>query len=223
MSFISDVFGVITFNRSTVTRIADSEHLTSRSLFLLIVSSIIAGLGIFTAIFPMLFSKGQEDWGATLFFGLIVPIFFCFFFGFDLAWVTVRFRKRPFKGVDFFSVLRDPAFKQAIRVIGYSSLVLLISIPLLLTGFQFYQLFGDASMFWFPLLMFFNPLQHPIVFFLIWQLLIFIYTYNVILEDSKSRKDSIIGSILGFLLFNTFWILVFLAYILGMGIGLGSD
>lgn len=154
------------------------------------------------------------------YFALIVPTSFCVIFGLDLVWIEFALKK-GYRGVDFFTLngwkgLKDPDFKRGIRLLGYSSLVLWISVIIVLTGIEFYQLSriqGDPPFlsFFIPFIMFLSPLQHPIVFFLIWQTIIFVYGYNVSTKEPHSKH--IKGFIAAFIVFNIFWIIVVL-YIL---------
>ncbi|MHA2295579.1 MAG: hypothetical protein ACXAEU_25635 [Candidatus Hodarchaeales archaeon] len=227
MSFASQVLGIITFRRNMLIEIAESEDLTIRGWFLLILSSIIAGLCISMYIL--------SETGITpfnLIVGLSIPILFCFFYGFDLAWSVVAIKKgystRSFLTLDGLKGLKDPDFQRSIRLMGYSSLVLLFSGIILFTGIKFYQMdmlffpfnlipifdpfFVILSPLFFPYIMFLNPLEHPIVFFFAWQTIIFIYGYNISTEEEKNKN--LLGLILGFIIFTFFWIIVFIAAIL---------
>lgn len=224
MSFASHMLGTFTFRRSTLSEIAESEDLTIRGWFLLIMSSIIAGLCI--SVYyrsESAFSDNLTGWVLFLFF----TVLFCFFYGFDLAWTVVAVKKdysiRSFLTIDGLKGLRDPDFQRAIRLMGYSSLVLVLSGIVLFTGIEFYQLptfwidFPTFSLpkflapFIFPFIMFLNPLEYPIVFFLVWQTIIFIYGYNIDTEEEQGKN--IAGLIRGFIIFNFFWTVAFLLYI----------
>ncbi|MHA2327408.1 MAG: hypothetical protein ACXACR_02705 [Candidatus Hodarchaeales archaeon] len=138
MSLVSQIFGTITFSRSTLSEIAESEDLTIRGWILFVISSVIAGL--FISIYYL------SESGITpvnIIIGLIIPVLFCFFFGFDIAWTTVAIKKNysktSFLTIDGLKGLKDPDFQRAIRIMGYSSIVLVFSGIVLITGIKFYQ------------------------------------------------------------------------------------
>jgi len=223
MNFFSQILGTLTFRRSTISEIAESEDLTIKGWVLLTVSSIIAGLWI------SVYYLGETVISLeNLIIGLVIPVLFCFFFGFDLAWIVVVVKKkysiRSFLSIDGLRGLREPDFQRSIRIMGYSSIVLLFSGIILLTELKFYQLeeifhpfTGEGFLdfptfldpFVFPFIMFLNPLDTPIVFFLIWQTILFIYSYNINIEESKGRN--ILGIILGLIIFNFFWTIALIA------------
>lgn len=119
MSFVSQVLGTIAFRRSTLSEIAESEDLTNRGWILLIVSSLIAGLCISASILLPFISNMTP---VNIFIGLLIPVLFCFFYGFDLAWSVVAIKKdyswRKFITLDGLKGFRDPDFKRAIRLMG---------------------------------------------------------------------------------------------------------
>ncbi|MFQ5980793.1 MAG: hypothetical protein ACE5OZ_21865 [Candidatus Heimdallarchaeota archaeon] len=143
MSFASQMLGTFTFRRSTFSEIADSEDLTIRGWLLLIISSIIAGVCI-SAYYRS--ESASYDTLNGLFGLFIVPVLFCFFYGFDLAWTVVAVKKnnsiRSFLAIDGLKGLRDPDFQRAMRLMGYSSLVLVFSGIVLLTGNEFFSIFS---------------------------------------------------------------------------------
>lgn len=234
MSFLSQMVGTFTFKKESYKEIAESEDLTSRGWLLLIGSSLIAGLCISAYILHPIFTPDIDP--VILISGLIIPTFFCFFFGFDLAWAVVAINKN-YSVWEFFTFkeykgLRDPDFNRAIRLMGYASLVLVFSGLVLIISPLFYQytvpsanMFNNLLMlgfiipagwlgpFFFPYVMFLNPLANPLVFFFVWQAIVFMYGYNTISEKEAHGKNYK-GLIIGFIGFNLFWIVVTIAVIL---------
>jgi hypothetical protein len=214
-----------------LSEIAESEDLSTRGWLLLIFSSIVAGLCI-----SVYYLDSIQLGTSNSIFGVLIPILFCLFYGFDLAWGVAANKKEFTSKRSFITMdnLSDPDFQRAIRIMGYSSVVLIFSSLVILTGYAFYP--SDVSFsptgildmlgvgyllraffpipafldpLVFPYTMFLNPLDFPIVFFLIWQTIIFYYGYTIHTEEKK--RKTIFGLFLGFIIFNLFWFVAIIA------------
>ena len=243
MSFGSQVIGTLTLNKGTLQEIGESEDLTKNGWLLLILSSLIAGLSI-SAYFMLPLMDSGISMNNLILGLIIPPAFcflFGFDMAWTVVAIKKRYSKRQFFTLDGFNGLKEPEFQKAIRLAGYASVVLVLSALFIVTGMNLYQfnspnisienanigtflialflgppgwLGGWLSPFIFPYVMILNPIANPVIIFLLWQAIIFLYAYNINTTDKKEKDENVKGTTLGILLFNIFWITVFIAVLL---------